>query len=69
VILDVAEHLPERDWMLVGGQMVMLHALAADRAPTRASKDVERQCGQGDGGPARCRPLAALVLKGRCTSH
>jgi predicted nucleotidyltransferase len=41
LILDLAEHLPERDWVLVGGQMVMLHAFAAGRAPTRASKDVD----------------------------
>jgi len=41
LILDLAEHLPEHNWVLVGGQMVMLHALAAGRAPTRASKDVD----------------------------
>jgi hypothetical protein len=41
LILDLAEHLPESDWVLVGGQMVMLHALAAGRAPTRVSKDVD----------------------------
>ncbi len=41
LILDLAEQLPEHDWVLVGGQMVMLHALAAGRVSTRASKDVD----------------------------
>lgn len=41
LILDLAEQLPEHDWVLVGGQMVMLHALASGRAPIRTSRDVD----------------------------
>ena len=41
LILDLAEQLPENEWVLVGGQMVMLHGLAAGRTPMRASKDVD----------------------------
>lgn len=40
-VLDLAERLPPAAWQLVGGQMVMLHALAAGRAPARASVDVD----------------------------
>lgn len=41
LILDLAEQLPPNTWALVGGQMVMLHGLLADRAVTRASQDVD----------------------------
>jgi hypothetical protein len=41
LVLDLAGELPEDGWVLVGGQMVMLHGLAAGRAVTRASQDVD----------------------------
>lgn len=41
LILDVAGRLPPSGWVLVGGQMVMLHGLAAGRGETRASEDVD----------------------------
>ena len=41
VILDLADNLPPMSWELVGGQMVMAHGLAAGRAPTRASRDID----------------------------
>jgi hypothetical protein len=56
LILDLAEHLPQHDWVLVGGQMVMLHGLAAGRTPTRASKDVDVLADLVSA-PTRPRPL------------
>jgi hypothetical protein len=41
LILDLAELLPPAGWVLVGGQMVMLHGRVVDRATTRASEDVD----------------------------
>jgi hypothetical protein len=41
LVLDIAERIPPNRWVLIGGQMVMLHGLAAGRAPTRASQDVD----------------------------
>lgn len=41
VILDLADRLDPTGWALVGGQMVMLHGVAAGRAVTRASHDVD----------------------------
>ncbi|MGY2078198.1 hypothetical protein [Blastococcus sp. SYSU DS0828] len=41
LILDLAEQLPPTGWVLVGGQMVMLHGLVAGRVATRASQDVD----------------------------
>ncbi len=41
LVLDIAERIPPDRWLLIGGQMVMLHGLAAGRAPTRASQDVD----------------------------
>jgi predicted nucleotidyltransferase len=41
LILDLAERLPPAGWVLVGGQMVMLHGRVADRVATRASEDVD----------------------------
>jgi len=41
VILDLAEDLTAQGWLLVGGQMVMLHGLAAGRVATRASHDID----------------------------
>jgi hypothetical protein len=40
-ILDLAEDLTAEGWVLVGGQMVMLHGLAAGRVATRASHDID----------------------------
>lgn len=40
-IVDLGEALPADRWMLVGGQMVMLHGLIADRVMTRASNDID----------------------------
>jgi hypothetical protein len=41
LVLDLADRLDPAGWVLVGGQMVMLHGLAAGRTPTRASQDVD----------------------------
>jgi len=41
LVLDIADRVPPDRWALIGGQMVMLHGLAAGRAPTRASQDVD----------------------------
>ncbi|MGY1697722.1 hypothetical protein ACI780_22730 [Geodermatophilus sp. SYSU D00814] len=41
LVLDLAGRLDPSGWVLVGGQMVMLHGLAAARTPTRASQDVD----------------------------
>ncbi|MGY1827034.1 hypothetical protein [Blastococcus sp. SYSU DS0541] len=41
LVLDLAEQLPPTGWVLVGGQMVMLHGLLAGRVATRASQDVD----------------------------
>ena len=41
LVLDLADRLDPAGWVLVGGQMVRLHGLAAGRTPTRASQDVD----------------------------
>ncbi|TYP90778.1 hypothetical protein [Blastococcus xanthinilyticus] len=41
LVLELAEQLPPTGWVLVGGQMVMLHGLLAGRVATRASQDVD----------------------------
>ncbi|SFO42451.1 Nucleotidyl transferase AbiEii toxin, Type IV TA system [Geodermatophilus obscurus] len=41
LVLDLADQLEPAGWVLVGGQMVMLHGLAAGRTATRASQDVD----------------------------
>ena len=41
LVLDLAGRLDPSGWVLVGGQMVMLHGIAAGRTPTRASQDVD----------------------------
>jgi hypothetical protein len=41
LVVDLAERLDPAGWVLVGGQMVMLHGMAAGRAATRASQDVD----------------------------
>jgi hypothetical protein len=38
LVLDIADRVSPDRWALIGGQMVMLHGLAAGRAPTRASR-------------------------------
>ncbi len=39
-VLDLAEAMPQR-WTLIGGQMVLLHALEHGAAPTRVSTDLD----------------------------
>ncbi|CCG04339.1 hypothetical protein [Blastococcus saxobsidens] len=41
LVLDLAGQLPPTGWVLVGGQMVILHGLLAGRVATRASQDVD----------------------------
>jgi hypothetical protein len=41
VILSIADTVPAHRRVLVGGQMVTLHALAAGRAPVRVSRDID----------------------------
>jgi hypothetical protein len=41
LVLDVADRIAPDGWVLIGGQMVMLHGLVAGRAATRASQDVD----------------------------
>ena len=41
LVLDLAGQLPPRGWVLVGGQMVMLHGLPPGRVAMRASQDVD----------------------------
>jgi hypothetical protein len=51
VLGDLADGHPG-DWVLVGGQMVLLHALEARRSPPRVSQDLDTII------DARVRPLA-----------
>lgn len=37
----LAEHSPPHSWMLVGGLMVQVHAMAAGLSPSRATEDVD----------------------------
>ena len=39
-LLDVTEHMAD-DWTLIGGQMVLLHALGAGRVAPRVSEDLD----------------------------
>jgi predicted nucleotidyltransferase len=56
LILDLADELPASGWVLVGGQMVMLHGQLAGRVATRASQDVDvlADLVTDQGGLARC---------------
>jgi hypothetical protein len=56
LIVDLAEQLPPTGWVLVGGQMTMLHGLLAGRVATRASQDVDVLADllTDDAGLARC---------------
>jgi predicted nucleotidyltransferase len=56
LVLDLAGRLPVDGWVLVGGQMVMLHGLVAGRVATRASQDVDVLADllTDDAGLARC---------------
>lgn len=40
-ILGLADRLPATSWVLVGGQMVLLHGLRAERVSTRTSEDID----------------------------
>ena len=50
-LLDIADRMAS-DWTLIGGQMVLLHALEHGRAPQRVSEDLDLVV------DARVRPLA-----------
>lgn len=50
-LLDIADRMPS-NWTLIGGQMVLLHALEHGRAPQRVSEDLDLVV------DARVRPLA-----------
>jgi hypothetical protein len=39
-LLDIADRVPD-GWTLIGGQMVLLHALERDRIPPRVSEDLD----------------------------
>jgi hypothetical protein len=39
-LLDITDRMPD-DWTLIGGQMVLLHALEAGQAPPRVSEDLD----------------------------
>ena len=56
LIVDLGSQLPPAGWVLVGGQMVMLHGLMAGRVATRASQDVDVLADliTDDAGLARC---------------
>jgi hypothetical protein len=56
LIVDIGSQLPPDGWVLVGGQMVMLHGLMAGRVATRASQDVDVLADliTDDAGLARC---------------
>ncbi len=60
LIVDLAEQLPADSWVLVGGQMVLLHGQLAGRAVTRASQDVDVLADllTDDAGLARCVRVA-----------
>lgn len=60
LIVDLAEQLPPDGWVLVGGQMVMLHGQLAGRSATRASQDVDVLADllTDDAGLARCVHVA-----------
>jgi hypothetical protein len=66
LIVDLAGQLPPTGWVLVGGQMVMLHGLVAGRVATRASQDVDVLADllTDDAGLARCvRAMRELDLE------
>ena len=68
LILDLAERLPSDGWVLIGGQMVMLHGLMAHRPATRASRDVDVLADllADDAGLTRCvRAVRELGLQPR----
>ncbi len=71
LVLDLTERLPPTGWVLVGGQMVMLHGMAARRVATRASEDVDVLADllSDEAGLVRCvRAVRELHLEPRTDS-
>ncbi len=64
-LLDIADRMPS-DWTLVGGQMVLLHALEHGRAPQRLSEDLDVVVDARVRPPALSRMLLALRDLGFC---
>lgn len=61
-LMDIAERRPG-DWTLVGGQMVLLHALEHGAAPPRISPDLDLVV------DARVRPPANPGDGGGCSTR
>lgn len=59
VLCDLADR-HEKDWVLVGGQMVLLHALQAGRTPQRVSRDLDAIVDARVRPPALARFLVTL---------
>lgn len=55
LLCDLADR-HDRDWVLIGGQMVLLHALQAGRSPNRVSQDLDTVI------DARVRPPAVAAF-------
>lgn len=60
-LAELARHLDPEDWVLVGGQMVALHAHIAGILPVRTSRDIDLVANvlAKPGALARCRAAAA----------
>ncbi len=67
-LLDIADRMPS-DWTLVGGQMVLLHALEHGRAPQRLSEDLDVVVDARVRPPALSRMLSALRDLGFCEAE
>ncbi len=67
-LLDIADRMPS-DWTLVGGQMVLLHALEHGRAPQRLSEDLDVVVDARVRSPALSRMLSALRDLGFCEAE
>lgn len=62
-LLDVADREPA-DWTLIGGQMVLLHALEHGRAPLRVSQDIDLVVDARVRPPALARIVTSLIELG-----
>ena len=62
-LLDVADRMPA-DWTLIGGQMVLLHALEHGRTPLRVSEDIDLVVDARVRPPALARMLSSLGALG-----
>lgn len=58
-LLDISDRMPS-DWTLIGGQMVLLHALERGRAPRRLSEDLDVVVDVRVRPPALARMLSTL---------